>query len=212
MRTLTIGLVFSSWVLTAAGCQGDSDEERAKPPAARRLIEQIPPPLDLKTPPADATKTTSGLVYSKLVSNATGTQVKPTDTALVNYTGWRPRTGDTFFTTKGRGRAIALDIAHAAPGFRETLPFLRKGEKAVLWVPPGQGVSETLVYEVEVVDIEAPATLVSRAPSGADEEDRRQSVAPQPSMHPQLPIQPQRFTAPPPPTQPPPGQAPRRQR
>jgi hypothetical protein len=40
---------------------------------------------------------------------------------------------------------MALDVAHAAPGFSEALQLLRKGEKAMLWVPPGQGTGETLV-------------------------------------------------------------------
>jgi hypothetical protein len=38
---------------------------------------------------------------------------------MIQYTGWRQKTGETFFTTKGSGQAIALDLAHAAPGFAE---------------------------------------------------------------------------------------------
>jgi hypothetical protein len=57
------------------------------------------------------------------------------------------------------GRRIAIDLAHAGPGFAEVIPLLHKGEKAVLWVPPGQGMTEAVVYEVEVVDIVAPRVL-----------------------------------------------------
>jgi FKBP-type peptidyl-prolyl cis-trans isomerase len=88
---------------------------------------------------------------------------------LVHYTGWRQRTGETFFTTKGTSQPMALDVAHAAPGFGEALQLLRKGERAVLWVPPAQGTdqgTETLVYEVEVVDIVA-APKIARPTSPA---------------------------------------------
>jgi len=85
------------------------------------------------------------------------------DTVMVRYTGWRQRTGETFFTTNRGGEAMGIDVAYAAPGFGEALQQLRKGEKAMLWVPPGQGSPETLVYEIEVVDIKSPTPIASRA-------------------------------------------------
>jgi FKBP-type peptidyl-prolyl cis-trans isomerase len=110
----------------------------------------------------DATKTGSGLVYAKLVANDAGVRPSRSDTVLVQYTGWRQGTGDTFFTTKGRARPIAIDIAHAAPGFTEALPLLHKGETAMLWVPPSAGTPETVVYQIEVVDIVAPPATTRR--------------------------------------------------
>lgn len=133
---------------------------------AHSRTEQVAPPVAIQTPPADATKTASGLVYKKLKTNDAGTQPKRNDTVLINFTGWRQSTGDTFFTNRGRGQPLPLNLSTTAPGFTEGLQLLRKGEKAVLWVPPEigyktpptQGKPETLVYEVEVVDIEpAPA-------------------------------------------------------
>jgi len=61
---------------------------------------------------------------------------------------------------------MPLKLAIAAKGFTEGLQLVRKGEKAMLWLPPEIGLKdqpagkqgETLVYEVEVVDIiDAPA-------------------------------------------------------
>src|SRR5436309_13765995 len=51
--------------------------------------QQVAPPFDLKAPPADATKTASGLIYKKLAVNASGVAPKRNDTVLTNYTGWR---------------------------------------------------------------------------------------------------------------------------
>jgi hypothetical protein len=166
MRTFTFGLLISSLVWTASGCQGDRDDEPASTSAspASRLIPQVKPPLNLKALPDDASKTASGLAYKKLTSRDTGAQPQRSDTVLVHYTGWRQRTGETFFTTKGSSQPMAVDVAHAAPGFGEALQLLRKGEKAVLWVPPGQGTSETLVYEVEVVDIVPPPKVAEPTP------------------------------------------------
>ncbi len=132
----------------------------------RPKTEQIAPPLDIKTPPADATKTTSGLIYKKLVANEAGAAPKRNDTVLINYTGWRQSTGETFFSNKSRGQPMPLNLATTAPGFTEALQLLKKGEKGVLWVPPSigykgapQGTPETLVYEVEVIDIVAAPAI-----------------------------------------------------
>lgn len=164
MRIQTIGVLLSSLVLAGSACNDDADDEPAKVTAVQPVIEQVPPPLDLKEPPKDAMKTASGLLYKKLVAREAGETAKRTDTVMVRYTGWRQRTGQTFFTTNRGGEAMGIDVAYAAPGFGDALQELRKGEKAVLWVPPGQGSPETLVYEVEVVDIKSSTAVASRTP------------------------------------------------
>lgn len=166
MRTRPTRILLSSlafWISASAACHGNQDDEppsnlgtgasTASAPAPRRLIEQVTPPLDIKTLPGDTTKTASGLRYKKLVANEAGAQPTRHGTALIHYTGWRQRTGDTFFTTTGRDQPIAIDLSQGAPGFTEALQLLHKGEKAVLWVPPGEGIAEPVVYEVEVVDV-----------------------------------------------------------
>src|SRR5262245_1715928 len=138
-------------VHTDSGSAGVSP--KAKP-------EQIQPPLDLKNPPADAIKTSSGLIYKKLATNDAGQVIKRNDRVMINYTGWRQSTGDTFFSNRSRGQPMPLNLASTAVGFTEAMQLMKKGEKAMLWVPPSigykgppQGTPETLVYEVEVVDV-----------------------------------------------------------
>ena len=162
MRTRTIGVLFSSLVLAASACNDDADDEPTQP-AVKPLIQQVPPPLDLKEPPKDATRTASGLVYTKLVARHAGEPAKRNDTVMVRYTGWRQSTGETFFSMSSGAEALGIDVAYAAPSFAEALQQLRKGEKAVVWVPPGQGTPETLVYEVEVVDIKSPTAVANRS-------------------------------------------------
>jgi hypothetical protein len=171
MRKLTFSLLLSTLMLGSFACNDESDDGPGSGSTApRRLVEQVKPSIDVRKPPEDATKTASGLVYKKLTANLSGAQPTRHDTALVQYTGWRQRTGDTFFTTKGRDQPIALDLATAAPGFAEALALLHKGEKAMLWIPSSPGTSEPLVYEVEVVDVIAPPKIANRTapdPKGA---------------------------------------------
>src|SRR3954468_23610527 len=111
----------------STGSQGMATGSAAAPRG-----QQVAPPagIDLKAPPADAIKTASGLVYKKLKTNPSGAQPHRNDVVMINYTGWRPSTGETFFSNRGRG-TMPLNLAQTAPGFTEALPLLRQGEQAV---------------------------------------------------------------------------------
>lgn len=171
MHTFALGILIASTAVAAA-CHSDDDTKDNGPAVTTRVpkrgVPQIPPPLDLRTPPADATKTASGLIYKRLGAGTTGAQPRSADTVLVRYTGWRQRTGVTFFTTQGRAQPIAIDLAHAAPEFREALPLLRAGEKAVVWMPPRPGTLEPVAYEIELVEVLAsrPAAAAGAKSSG----------------------------------------------
>jgi peptidylprolyl isomerase len=144
----------------ATGSQGPS-AGAGSAAGSGALRNQIAPPVPVQSPPADAIKTASGLVYKKLVTNDAGAAIKRNDTVMVNYTGWRQASGETFFTNRNRGQAMRLNLAQTAPGFAEGLQLLRKGETAMLWVPaaigykapPANGKPEALVYQFEVVDV-----------------------------------------------------------
>jgi len=137
----------------------DDDDDRAgatRPIAARAerpAVMQVPAHMDLSAPPGDAAKTASGLAYKTLVASAAGAAAGRTATALIHYTGWRQRTGATFFTTRGRGQPMPVAIGQAAPGLAEMLPAMHVGEKVMAWVPPSSGSPEPVVYEIELVGI-----------------------------------------------------------
>jgi len=172
-------LVVAGFLFSTLGCQRTEDKSKTLTTATgsgsgsgsaapvRAKSEQLAPPLDLKNPPMDAVKTASGLIYKKLTSVPGGTAAKRNDTVMINYTGWRQVTGETFYTNRDRGQPMPLPLANTAPGFTEAMQLLKKGERAMLWLPPSIGYKgapppgsapETLVYEVEVVEIiAAPA-------------------------------------------------------
>jgi FKBP-type peptidyl-prolyl cis-trans isomerase len=157
-------------LILICGCQKSDgtpavEQKTATGSASKFKVEQVAPPFDLKKPPADAVKTASGLIYKKVQTNDAGQAPKRNDIVLINYTGWKPSTGETFYTNKSRGQPMPLNLSTTAAGFTEAMQLLKTGEKAVLWVPPTigykddhKGSPETLVYEVEVIEIHpAPA-------------------------------------------------------
>jgi hypothetical protein len=156
MRNLALWFLLptATWTL---GCRDDDATTGNTSPAVpsvspRPAIPQVTPPPDLGKPPADATKLASGVLLKKRFATS-GEQPRSDETVLVRYTAWRQRSGDTFFTTTGRDQPIAIDLGHAAAAFREALPLLHKGEKAMMWLPPNPGTPEPVAYEVELVDV-----------------------------------------------------------
>ena len=170
--------MFAALLLVGAGaCQGKGDQkveaEPTKPAAdagakadaakeaqARPAVETVKPPLDLATPPADAIKLPSGMIYKKL-STAEGPQPTRNDTVVIQFTGWKQSSGETFNTTRTRGTPMPLDLSGpGSGGYADVLTQLHKGEKAMMWMPAelvgknAQGKAEALVFEVELVDIQ----------------------------------------------------------
>jgi FKBP-type peptidyl-prolyl cis-trans isomerase len=150
---------------------GSADKaETPKRPGA----QQVEPPLPVAAPPADAIKTASGLSYKSLVEG-TGPSPGQNDRVTVHYTGWRP-SGETFYTTKNKGQPVPTDLWNVAPGFSEALTLMKQNGKAMFWIPPElayrgkpMGQPETLVFEVELVSIEAAPpvpTDLAAAPAG----------------------------------------------
>lgn len=160
MRKIASWLLLCSAFVLSAGC-GSEDHEtnsrtNAEAPRAspRPAIPQVAIPIDLAKPPADAARTASGIVFTRRFTT-TGRQPTADQVVLVRYTGWFQRSGHTFVTTAGRAQPIAIDLAHAAAGFREVIPLLHAGEKVMLWLPPNSDTRDPVAYELELIDVVA---------------------------------------------------------
>ncbi|HTJ46251.1 MAG TPA: FKBP-type peptidyl-prolyl cis-trans isomerase [Kofleriaceae bacterium] len=148
--------------------------------APKRKIDQIAPPagIDITKPPADATTTKDGLVFKSL-QEGTGAAPSKNDTVVIEYTGWRSN-GETFYSTKTRGKPLPIPLSNLAVGFVEAMTMMKKGGHAVFWLPPeigykgkaqpgAEGGPETLAFEVTLVDIKpAPAIPPDVAAAPAD--------------------------------------------
>ena len=115
-------------------------------------------PADVKAPPADATKTGSGLAY-QVLRPGTGTH-HPTsaDTVTVHYTGWTTD-GKMFDSSLTRGAPSSFPLDKVIPGWTEGIKLMVEGE-ARFWIPERlayKGASAPygmLVFDVELIKIQ----------------------------------------------------------
>jgi len=116
----------------------------------------------------------SGLGY-EILKPGTGDFPKATDTVKVHYTG--TLLNGTKFDTSIGGEPVEFALDRVIPGWTEGIQKINKGGKIKLYVPaalaygdePNQSIppSSTLVFEVELLDIKAPAPAAPAAPAPA---------------------------------------------
>ena len=118
----------------------------------------LPPPPDVAAPPADATKTPSGLA-TKVLKAGSG-QDRPTkdDVVTVNYTGWT-RDGKMFDSSVVRGEPATFPLNRVIAGWTEGVQLMVEGEKTRFWIPEklaygGQRAPYgMLVFDIELIKI-----------------------------------------------------------
>ncbi len=119
-------------------------------------------PKDLKSPPKDAKKTASGLVY-KILTKGTGKD-HPTaaSNVTVHYSGWS-QDGKMFDSSVMRGEPTGFPLNGVIPGWTEGVQLMVVGDKARFWIPgplaygdkptaPGKPFG-LLVFDVELLAI-----------------------------------------------------------
>ena len=121
----------------------------------------------------------SGLGYEILKPGA-GEFPKPTDTVKVHYTG--TLLNGTKFDTSIGGEPVEFALDRVIPGWTEGIQKINKGGKIKLYVPsalaygdePNQAIppSSALIFEVELLEIKAPAPAAT-APAAAKPEVKK---------------------------------------
>jgi FKBP-type peptidyl-prolyl cis-trans isomerase len=129
------------------------------PTGSRALA--VPAPADVAAPPADATRTASGLVTKVLTPGTGKVHPGPDDRAVVNYTGWTSD-GHMFDGTSLHGSSMTIPLKAVIPGWSEGLQLMVAGEKRRMWIPsnlaygdkPRRGApGGDLVFDIELVDV-----------------------------------------------------------
>jgi len=110
----------------------------AVPASAQNPIPAPPP--DVAAPPADATKTASGLATKVLTPSTSKDHPAKDDLVTVDYTGWTTD-GKVFDSSITRGKPSTFPVARVIPGFSEGIQLMVPGEKRRLWIP------EALAYK-----------------------------------------------------------------
>jgi len=122
-----------------------------------------------------AEKTASGLIYIP-VQAGSGEPPKATDTVKVHYKGTL-RDGSVFDSSIERGQPASFPLNRVVPCWTEGLQKMKVGGKAKLacpsnlaygdrGAPPKIKPGAALLFEVELLSIEAPAAVPAGAPAG----------------------------------------------
>jgi FKBP-type peptidyl-prolyl cis-trans isomerase len=133
------------------------------PPAAPAVDPNVlPPPPDVKAPPADAEKTASGLA-SKVLAKGNGTEHPvATDIVEVNYTGWTTD-GKMFDSSVVRKTPAKFPLNGVIKGWTEGVQLMVAGEKRRFWIPGNLAYGDPptrpgapagmLVFDIELLNL-----------------------------------------------------------
>lgn len=119
----------------------------------------LPPPPHVSGPPANATRTASGLSYLVLARGTGSTRPTRSDRVVVHYTGWTTD-GRMFDSSVTRGEAATFPVSGVIAGFAEALELMVTGQRVRVWIPeslayqgrPGPPAG-MLVFEIELIRI-----------------------------------------------------------
>jgi|SRR5687767_1005956 len=125
------------------------------------MPKTIPAPADVAAPPADATKTASGLATRVMTPGAGTRHPRASSRVKVHYSGWTTD-GQMFDSSVARNEPISFGLNQVIAGWTEGVQLMVEGETRRLWIPeklayggrPGapQGM---LVFDVELIKIES---------------------------------------------------------
>ena len=123
------------------------------------LIAQVQPPADVKAPPNDAKKTSSGLAY-KVIQKGTGVKhPASTNSVTVHYTGWTTD-GKMFDSSVARNTPATFPLNRVIAGWTEGVQLMVEGEKTRFWIPESLAYKGErapfgmLVFDVELIKIQ----------------------------------------------------------
>jgi peptidylprolyl isomerase len=150
--------------------------------AAQDTMKTIAAPPDVKAPPADAVKTSSGLA-SKVIKRGAGSEhPKRDDVVTVNYSGWTTD-GKMFDSSVSRGEPATFPLDQVIAGWTEGVQLMVRGETRRFWIPEPLAYGGRreprgmLVFDVELIsftptpknapsDVKAPPASAKKTASG----------------------------------------------
>jgi peptidylprolyl isomerase len=117
-------------------------------------------PADVSAPPADATRTMSGLAY-RVIRPGTGSRHPSSRSKVtVHYTGWTTD-GKMFDSSVTRGKPTSFTLDQVIKGWTEGVQLMVEGEKTRFWIPErlayaGQAGAPRgmLVFDIELLQIQ----------------------------------------------------------
>ena len=142
--------------------------------AAQKQKELARPYLEKAAAEQGAQKTATGLIYQEIRAGK-GAQPKDVDTVKVHYVGTLID-GKEFDSSVKRGEPVEFPLGQVIPCWTEGVAKMKVGGKARLVCPadlaygdqgrpPVIPAGATLVFEVELLDVKAPAAPAPKTPA-----------------------------------------------
>jgi FKBP-type peptidyl-prolyl cis-trans isomerase FkpA len=142
--------------------------------AAQKQKDLSKPYLENAAKEKDAEKTTSGLIYQPIKAGK-GVTPKSSDNVKVHYTGTFTD-GKVFDSSTVRGQPAEFTLGQVIPCWAEGVGKMKVGGKAKLVCPSDLAYGDqgrppvipggaTLVFEVELLEVKAPAAPATKKPA-----------------------------------------------
>jgi peptidylprolyl isomerase len=123
------------------------------------ILQPPATPADLAAPPADATKTKSGLAYKVLRPGTGDKHPSRRSTVRVHYSGWTAD-GNMFDSSVIREQPAEFPLDGVIAGWTEGLQLMTPGEVARFWIPGKLAYASDpskpqgmLVFDIELLSI-----------------------------------------------------------
>lgn len=99
-----------------------------------REVDPTRAPDDVAAPPANATRTASGLAYRVLKRGKGGARPAPSDAIVIHYTGWTTD-GVVFDSSVARGARATFPLPALIAGWQEGVQLMSRGDTFRFWIP-----------------------------------------------------------------------------
>jgi peptidylprolyl isomerase len=161
---MSLGEKRRCWVPESLAYKGQSGRPRGLLVFDIELLDTRPspliPPADVKAPPKDAKRTSTGLFYVVLRPGTGARNPSRFGRVTVHYTGWTTE-GRMFDSSVTKGTPATFALDGVIKGWTEALPLMVEGERTRFWIPEklaydgkGDGPRGNLVFDIELIRIE----------------------------------------------------------
>jgi peptidylprolyl isomerase len=119
----------------------------------------LPAPPDVKAPPKDAKKTSTGLAYKVLTPGTGKKHPSASSQVTVNYSGWKTD-GSNFDNSQMHGGPATFPLNQVIKGWTEGVQLMVEGEKTRFWIPEEiayggrREPKGMLVFDIELLKIQ----------------------------------------------------------
>lgn len=164
VQLMAVGEKRRCWVPETLAYKGQAGRPTGTVVFDIELIETRPDPAiapaDVKEPPADAKKTSTGLAFKVLRVGTGSRNPAAWSKVTVDYTGWTTD-GKMFDSSVVRGKPMTLELSGVIPGWTEGVALMVEGERRRFWIPENLAYKGEagqpkgmLVFDIELIRIE----------------------------------------------------------